>query len=362
MPQTQTYNPSLSGNPQSSTAQTYPNGNPAAPLNPPGAKNTDSCVPLHRTGEVMHNYTCDGPAAGNIAFRWLYGSNVAALNRDPRIQVVQYNEDTYILRENVCVHWEAPFTYLLFGNRCALLIDTGATSEAEWYPLRTTVDAIISRWAQMRRKQRVPLTIVHTSGEDIAQNKGITQFEGRADTSIVPRPLAEMKAFYRLTSSWPEGTAQIDLGDRILDMIPTPGAHKDGVTFYDHYTDFLLTGDLFFPGKINISNDRDYVVSLERLKAWKAKHPVKWIMGGHIEMQFVPGKAYPRFATYKPYERVLQMEPELIDEGVAYAKEVQGKQLMLVRPDFILLNGVSPDQRTTVFPEGVCNITAPRPF
>ena len=111
-------------------------------------------MPLHRTEEVVHNYSCDGPAPGNIAFRWLYGSNIAALNRDPRIQVVQYNEDTFILRQNVCVHWEAPFTYLLFGNQGALLIDTGATAEANYYPLRSTVDAIVTRWSQMRRQEK----------------------------------------------------------------------------------------------------------------------------------------------------------------------------------------------------------------
>ncbi len=72
------------------------------------------------------------PAPGNLAFRWTYGSNVAAKNRDPRVQVVQYNEDTFVLRQNVCVHWEAPFTYLLFGNKGALLIDSGATAEARY--------------------------------------------------------------------------------------------------------------------------------------------------------------------------------------------------------------------------------------
>jgi glyoxylase-like metal-dependent hydrolase (beta-lactamase superfamily II) len=356
------YTPSLQGNPMSATGSQYPNGNPKFTYNPAGVKNTDSCVPLHRTGEVVHNYTCDGPAPGNIAFRWLYGSNVAALNRDPRIQVMQYNEDTYILRENVCVHWEAPFTYLLFGNKGALLIDTGATPEAVYYPLRTTVDAIVTRWSQMRDKKNVPLTVVLTSGEDIAQNQGLGQFAGRPNTTLAPRPLAEMKQFYKLGDSWPSGTGKIDLGDRIFDVIPTPGAHKDGVTFYDPYTDFLYTGDLLYPGKINISNDKDYVASLARLKEWKDKHPVKWVMGGHIEMQFVPGKAYPRFATYKPYEGLLQMEPQVIDEALTYAQEVAGKQMALVRPDFILLNGVSPDQKTSVFPAGVPNINAPRPF
>jgi glyoxylase-like metal-dependent hydrolase (beta-lactamase superfamily II) len=346
MPQTTTYTPSLQGNPMSATGSQYPNGNPDAPMNPRAAENTDSCLPLHPTKEVAHDYACDVPAPGNIAFRWIYGSNIAALNHDPRIQAMQYNEDTYILRQNVCVHWEAPFTYLLFGNRGALLIDTGATPEPAFYPLRATVDAMIKRWCQIRNKQDVPLTIVLTSAEDLAQNQGLHQFTGRPNTTLMPKS---------------PGTT-IDLGGRILTVLATPGTHKDGITFYDSYTRFLFTGDLLYPGKINISNDRDFVISLQRLQAWAQAHPVKWVMGGHIEMQFVPGKAYPRFATYKPYERLLQMEPAVIAEAVEFAQQVQGKQLMLIRPDFILLNGVSPDQRTTVFPAGVPSINAPRPF
>lgn len=362
MPQNPAYNPALSGNPQSATARAYPNGNPGLGYNPPGVRNTDSAVPLHRTRPVVHDYACEGPAPGNLAFRWIYGSNVAAKNRDPRVQVVQYNEDTFVLRQNVCVHWEAPFTYLLFGNKGALLIDSGATANIDHYPLRTTVDAIVTRWGQARGRSRVPLTVALTSGEDVAQNQGLVQFAGRPDTVIVPRPLGAMKAFYGLAGSWPAGTGRIDLGDRLIEVIPTPGTHRDGVTFYDPYCDFLFTGDLLFPGRINIGNDRDFVASLERLKAFKASNGVKWVLGGHIEMMFVPGKYYPRFATYKPYERVLEMEPALIDEVLRYAREIQGREMMLIRPDFVLMNGVSPDARTRAWPDGVPDINPPRPF
>jgi glyoxylase-like metal-dependent hydrolase (beta-lactamase superfamily II) len=342
--------------------RSFPNGNPDLGYNPPGARNTDSALPLHRNKEVMHRYDCEGAAPGTLAFRWTYGSNVAAKNRDPRVQVVQYNEDTFVLRQNVCVHWEAPFTYLLFGNKGALLIDSGATANAAHYPLRETVDAIIMRWCQARGRSKIPLTIALTSGEDIAQNQGLVQFAGRADTTIVPKPLDLMKRFYGLAGSWPSGTGTIDLGDRVIAVIPTPGTHKDGVTFYDPYCDLLFTGDLLFPGKINIGNDRDFVASLERLKAFAASQPVQWMLGGHIEMMFVPGKYYPRFQNYKPYERVLEMEPSLIEEALRSAREVQGKDMMLIRPDFVLFNGVSPDARTTVWPEGVPNISPPRPF
>ena len=328
MPQasTQTINPTFSGN-----------GNPDLGYNPPGARNTNSAVPPRRSEPVMHDYGGDGPAAGKLAFRWTYGSNVAAKNRDPRVQVVQYNEDTFVLRKNVCVHWEAPFTYLLFGNKGALLIDSGATANAQHYPLRATVDAIIGRWGQARGRSKVPLTVALTSGEDVAQNQGLVQFAGRPDTAIVPTALDVMKQHYGFRSSWPSGAGAIDLGDRMIEVIPTPGTHRDGVTFYDPYCRILFTGDLLFPGKINIGNDRDFVASLERLQAMAAER-------------------------YKPYERILQMEPAHITEALQYARAVQGKDMLLIRPDFVLFNGVSPDQRTRDWPEGVPNIDPPHPF
>ncbi len=225
------------------------------------------------------------------------------------MQVVQYNEDTHVMRQNVCVQWEAPFTYLLFGNKGALLIDSGATANAQHYPLRDTVDAIIARWAQARGRSKVPLTVALDLGRRPRPEPGLVQFAGRPDTTIVPKPLAAMKDFYGLAGSWPAGTGKIDLGDRVIEVIPTPGTHKDGVSFYDPYCDFLFTGDLLFPGKINIGNDGDFVTSLERLKGFAASNPVKWILGGHIDMMFVPGKYHNRFMTYKPYERVLEMAP-----------------------------------------------------
>ncbi len=324
--------------------KSFPNGDPDAPLNPAAAKHTDSCLPLTRTSQVMHNYTSSGPAPGDIAFRWMHGSVCAATNTDPEIQVVAYNEDTYILRQNVCVHWQAPFIYLLFGNRGALLIDTGATPEPEYYPLRKTVDTLLRRWCAARNVPDIPLTIVLTSGEYRAQNQGLSQFAGRPNTTLAPTTLDGMKDFYALASSWPRGSGKIDLGGRILDIIPTPGAHKDGLSFYDSYTCFLFTGDLFFPGRVQIANDRDYAASLARLVDWGHAHTIKWIMGGHIDMMFVPGRAYPRFATCKPLERLLQMEPDLLADALTQATSLIGKSGVAIRADYTLLNRVSPDE------------------
>ncbi len=339
-------------------------------LNPPGARNTDSCLPLHPAGDVVHDYNTVGPAPGDIRFRWAHGSIPAAKNSDPRVQVIRYNEDTFCMRENICVDWRGPFTYLLFGNKGCLLIDAGATDNPAWYPLRSTVEASIAQWQAIRRRADVPLTVALTSAENAAQNGGLSQFAGRANTTIVPRALPAMQAFYGMGGKVanPPGQigqigqlGQIDLGGRVLDVIPTPGTHRDGVSFYDRYTHLLFTGDLLFPGRIAIANERDYIASLDRLQRWKSAHPVKWVMGGHVDMQFLPGRVYERFATFKPYERELQMGPDQIDEAASCAREIAGKQTVLGRKNFWMRQGVGPDEEPDSLPAGTPDVQGPRP-
>ena len=328
-------------------------GTAADRLNPPEARLTDSCLPLHPAPEVVHDYgTGATPAPGDIRFRWAHGSIPAARNNDPRVQVIRYNEDTFCLRQNICVDWRGPFTYLLFGNAGALLIDTGATGNPVLYPLRPAVEDLITQWQGIRRKPNVPLRIALTSAENDAQNAGLAQFVTRSALPSAAPPAAATMA---------PRTGPIDLGGRLVDIIPTPGTHRDGLSLYDRYTHLLFTGDLLFPGRIAIANERDYLASLERLAAWKAAHPVKWVLGGHVDMQFLPGKAYDRFATFKPYERELQMGPEQIDEALLCAKEIAGKRTVLARRDFWMRLGVGPDAEPDAFPANLPDIRGPRP-
>jgi glyoxylase-like metal-dependent hydrolase (beta-lactamase superfamily II) len=291
----------------------------AEPLNPVEAKNTDSVL---LAGPVDHNYAVDGPAPGTLGFRWAMGSEIAARNRDPRVQVMAYNEDSYAMRENICIDWRGPFTYLLTGNTGALLIDTGTTDNAQHYPLRTTVEAVLARLARVRRKPVLPLTVALCAPEYKAQNGGLAQFKGMPGMTTAAR------------------SGPIDLGGRVIDIIATPGAHREAVCFYDRYTRILFTGDLLFPGKVMIANGRDYVASLEKLVAWKAEHPVRWVLGAHIDMMVIPGHAYGRYAMFKPFERVLQLPDSAIDDALAAAKQVvaQGEGTALAQNDFWLIH------------------------
>jgi hypothetical protein len=107
------------------------------------AKTTHTGAPMRTTTRIDF---ADGSAVPDLNVTWIHGSESAKHNTDPDIQVHVYDEHTYILRQNMAVHFEAPFMFLLFGRSRALLLDTGATANPEYFPLRRTVDSITDAW------------------------------------------------------------------------------------------------------------------------------------------------------------------------------------------------------------------------
>ena len=68
---------------------------------------------------------------GSMDVHWNEGSPECANSPQPPLQVHQYNARTFILRENLCSTFEAPFMYLLFGQTRALLLDTGENHRSD---------------------------------------------------------------------------------------------------------------------------------------------------------------------------------------------------------------------------------------
>src|SRR5687768_13593733 len=85
--------------------------------------------------------------------RWIHGANCAP-NGDPLLQVHAFDDDTFILRQSKCFSFEAPFIYLFFGGRSAVLFDTGAgpdpVSRETFLPIREVVDRIVAQWLAKR--------------------------------------------------------------------------------------------------------------------------------------------------------------------------------------------------------------------
>ncbi|MFD6162304.1 MBL fold metallo-hydrolase [Nocardia sp. NPDC060256] len=252
--------------------------------------------------------------------RWIHGSESAKHNTDDDIQVHGYDEHTVILRQNMAVNYEAPFLFLLFGNDRAVLIDTGATASAEFFPLRRVVDELIEGWLARHPRAGYQLLVLHTHahGDHVA---GDGQFIGRPDTTVIGGDLATAWKFFGFTEN-PDAVARVDLGGRVLECLATPGHHQAAVTFYDPWTGFLLTGDTVYPGRLYIQNWSAFARSIDRLIEFADRRPVTYVLGCHIEMTSEPGVDYPIRTTYQPDEPPLQMTTDQLREIRAAINEM----------------------------------------
>lgn len=231
---------------------------------------------------------------------WNEGAVNCAASSQPPLQVHRYNDRTFILRENLCATWEAPFMYLLVGSEKALLIDSGDVADPNRMPLANTVMQLLPESGSAR----LPLLVVHTH-RHLDHRAGDGQFEHLPNVEVVGFDLDSVRRFYHF-NDWPNGVAQIDLGDRVVDVLPTPGHNQTEVSFYDRNTGLLFSGDFLMPGRLLIEDTSADLASANRVAAFVRERPVSYVLGGHIEMN-ARGELFPWESQVHPDEHVLQM-------------------------------------------------------
>jgi hydroxyacylglutathione hydrolase len=238
---------------------------------------------------------------GTMDVHWNDGSEDCIKNPQPPIQVHRYNAQTFILRESLCATYEAPFIYLLVGKTKALLIDTGAVADAKTMPLAQTVISLL-----LNGKSALPLMVVHTHGH-LDHRSGDGQFQALPDVEIVPTDLESMKS--RLgVADWPNGIGQIDLGERVIDVIPTPGHYRSHVAYYDRQTGLFFSGDFLLPGRLLIEDSDADLASARRVAEFVEQRPVTYVLGAHVELDDA-GKTFLG-TRYHPNERPLQLSKQ----------------------------------------------------
>ncbi|WP_231492355.1 MBL fold metallo-hydrolase [Glycomyces sp. NRRL B-16210] len=240
----------------------------------------------------------------------------------PEIQSHAADEHTIVMRQNMSVNFEAPFMFLLFGNESALLIDTGATSDPEYFPLRAVVDGHISDWLARNPREDYRLIVAHTHGHG-DHKAADAQFTDRPNTTVIGPGLDAVTGFYGF-DDWPQTPRELDLGGRKLNVIPGPGHHGSATVFYDSWTRLLLTGDTFYPGRLYVQDWDAYVATVDRLVAWCEEHPVSRLVGCHVEMSTRPGADYPRGWTYQPDEAALPMTVTQLGNLQGALREIGG--------------------------------------
>jgi hydroxyacylglutathione hydrolase len=267
--------------------------------------------------------------------KWIHGSENCSANVDPPLQVHQFDESTYILRQNKCANFEAPFLYLLFGQSKAFLLDTGAEpAPGQELPLQQTVQSIIRRRLEARAQKSIDLIVAHSHSHG-DHTYGDSQFTDQPHTTVVGPNLTSVQRFFGF-QRWPEDHANLDLGGRMLTVSPIPGHETDHLAIYDARTSILFTGDSVYPGLLTVRDWSAFRASAARLTAFCSANQVSFLLGAHIEMKRSPREFYPIGTTYQPDEHVLQLQPRHIQELNELCQMMGPVPQRVLRDDFIL--------------------------
>jgi hydroxyacylglutathione hydrolase len=274
---------------------------------------------------------CAGPARAQNPFpTWIDGGNCAV---EPRMQIFQYDPDTFVLRQSMCTNYEGPFLYLLFGEDKVLMEDSGAFASPA-LPIKRYVGRVIQSWLVAHGRTSIELVVAHSHahGDHTAYDAALSTLP---NTTVVGTSASAVQAFFGITS-WPTQTVAYDLGGRIVDVIPIPGHQAAHIALYDRDTRLLLTGDTLYPGRLYINDFAAYRASVQRLVDFTATREVAWVLGTHVEMQNVPGQQFPLGSTFHPNEHPLQLSRSHLLELLGGLNGMQASPHVEVHADFVI--------------------------
>ena len=200
--------------------------------------------------------------------------------RDPWFEVYKIRPGVLAIYEPH--QFEEVISYLVIGSQKALLFDTGM--------------GISNIKAAVEDLTQLPVSVVnsHTHNDHVGDNwrftdvygmpTDFTRMNAKGSTADAQAELApgyicgtlptgfdvnsyRTNAFH--ISHWLHDGDKINLGDRTLEVISTPGHTPDSIALLDERNGLLFTGDTFYPGPIYLyrpETDLDaYVSSLQRL-------------------------------------------------------------------------------------------------
>ena len=265
---------------------------------------------------------------GDLPVQWITGGPKCV--EVPDWQIQEYNEDLYILRESGCTHYEKPFLYLFFGKERALLEDTGS-GKAE---TARAVNGVIAQWLARNKRESIPLIVAHSHAHG-DHTAGDSQFASLRMVTMVPLTVAGTQEFYGIRK-WPEDIGRIDLGGRVIDVIPIPGHDTLSIALYDRQTGILFTGDSLYPGRIYVRDFEAFVSSNQRLVDFTHGKLVKHILGCHIEQSTTPYVDYPVGTAYQPQEHPLSLSRAHLLEMNEALKEMKGHPQRLALSEFTI--------------------------
>ncbi|MCG7550201.1 MBL fold metallo-hydrolase [Pseudoalteromonas sp. Of7M-16] len=232
---------------------------------------------------------------------WHHGAKNCSLSQQAPHDIYQHDESTFIIRQNKCLTFEAPFIYVLAGTKSVLVLDTGALDQDSSYNLYQELEKLFGK-KHLSSKQ---LLVLHSHGHS-DHFQGDWSFSGQKNVTVVNPEKQALHTFFEF-DEWPNGEKTIDLGDRQITVLPTPGHQEESISLYDEKNKWLLTGDTLYPGYIYIKDWASYKNSIDKLAKFAKIHEVKAILGAHIEMKNKPKLYYPIGSTFQPDEAPLEL-------------------------------------------------------
>lgn len=218
---------------------------------------------------------------------WCKSQPRPAYSKLERVKVPDQWFEVYKIRPGVFAiyephQFEEVISYLVVGTQKAVLFDTGMGMSN----IKTVVEGL----------SKLPVSVVnsHTHNDHVGDNwrfrdvygmpTDFTRRNARGSTTDAQAELApgqvcgtlpigfDPKSYrtraFKITH-WLHDGERIDLGDRTLEIIATPGHTPDSIALLDERNGLLFTGDTFYPGPIYLyrpETDLDsYVASIKRL-------------------------------------------------------------------------------------------------
>ena len=272
------------------------------------------CLPLSLASAQFPEPDGGNLERGTLPARWL--SEGAKCMEIPQWQVHEYNPNFFILRQSPCTDYEKPFIFLFFGKDKAMLVDTGSRSGN----LVPTLQWTVKNWLARNGRTSIPLIVAHThEHEDHTWgDAGIQAMNDPAmPVTMVPADVQANQHFFAI-EHWPDDIGHVDLGGRMIDIIPIPGHSKAGIAFYDRNTGILLSGDSLYPGRLYVQDFAAFQASTERMIEFTKGKPVAHALGNHIEETDTPFLDYPVGTMYQPNEHELALtRGSLLELGAA---------------------------------------------
>jgi glyoxylase-like metal-dependent hydrolase (beta-lactamase superfamily II) len=211
-----------------------------------------------------------------------YAKLVRVATSDPWFEVYKIRPGVFAIYEPH--QSEEVISYLISGSQRALLFDTGMGIS----DIKKVAAALTTR----------PVSVLnsHTHNDHVGDNWRFDDIYGvdtpftrenargsstDAQAEITPDQICgELPGGFDAKSyatrpfhiaHWLHGGARIDLGDRVLEVIATPGHTPDSIALWDARNGLLFTGDTYYPGPIFLYRPETdlnaYLASVRKLAA-----------------------------------------------------------------------------------------------